>query len=54
MNGCCLTVWRGVAGYVMKEWVLFDSVAGYVMKEWVLFDSVEGCGGLCDEGMGVV
>ena len=38
----------------MKEWVLFDSVAGYVMKEWVLFDSVEGCGGLCDEGMGVV
>ena len=38
----------------MKEWVLFDCVAGYVMKEWVLFDSVEGCGGLCDEGMGVV
>ena len=43
-----------VAGYVMKEWVLFDCVAGYVMKEWVLFDCVEGCGGLCDEGMGVV
>ena len=39
---------------MMKEWVLFDCVAGYVMKEWVLFDSVEGCGGLCDEGMGVV
>ena len=29
-------------------------MAGYVMKEWVLFDCVAGCGGLCDEGMGVV